>query len=262
MAIYDSIGKQYTRTRVPDPRIVKTIINLLNLPQGSIIADIGAGTGGYTQALANQGFSVYAVEPSSVMRTQAQKHPQVKWFSGYAEALPLPDKSVDAVISILTIHHFSNLEKSFQEMHRIVKSGAILLLTFDIRLAQKIWLYDYFPWLWEDALRFLPLNELTSLIQANTQRSVEAFPLMLPYDLSDLFAAAAWRRPELYLQPEVRAGISSFALADSNVIESGVKSLATDLSSGQWDAKYGEIRSLTEIDVGYRFLRAAIANCT
>ncbi|MDF5732450.1 MAG: hypothetical protein PUP92_31745 [Rhizonema sp. PD38] len=48
MAIYDSIGKQYTKTRIPDPRIVKTIINLLNLPQGSILADIGAGTGGYT----------------------------------------------------------------------------------------------------------------------------------------------------------------------------------------------------------------------
>ncbi|MDF5720132.1 MAG: hypothetical protein PUP91_06510 [Rhizonema sp. PD37] len=58
----------------------------------------------------------------------------------------------------------------------------------------------------------------------------------------------------MYLQPEVRAGISSFALANPNVVESGVKSLAVDLSSGQWDAKYGEIYSLTEIDLGYRFL--------
>ncbi len=258
MPIYDSIGQQYTKTRVPDLRIVNTLINLLNQPKNSIIADIGAGTGGYNRAIANQGYSIYAIEPSSVMRSQAVEHPQVKWFTGYAEALPLPDKSVDALISILAIHHFSNLEKAFCEMHRVVKSGAIVLLTFDIRLSQSMWLYDYFPWLWEDALKFLPLNEQIEIIQSHTQRYIEAFPLMLPYDLSDLFAAAAWRRPELYLQPEVRAGISSFALADANLVEQGLKSLAADLSNGQWDVKYGDIRNVAEIDVGYRFLRATI----
>ncbi|MBD2213232.1 class I SAM-dependent methyltransferase [Nostoc linckia FACHB-104] len=260
MPIYDSIGQQYTTTRIPDYRIVQKIIDLLNLPPGSLIADIGAGTGGYSQALANRGFSVYAVEPSSVMRQQALEHPQVQWFNGYAEALPLADKSVDGVISILTIHHFSNLDKAFQEMHRIIRDGPIILLSFDIRFAQRIWLYDYFPWMWEDALKFLPLHEIISLIEQNTQRRIEVIPLMLPYDLSDLFAAAAWRRPELYLQAEVRAGISSFALGNADLIASGVKSLAADLSSGEWDAKYGDIRQVTEIDAGYRFFKAKIVN--
>lgn len=114
MSVYDSIGQQYTKTRIPDFRIVHKILELLNLPQSSIIGDIGAGSGGYAQALANQGFSVYAVEPSFVMRTQASEHPQVKWFTGYAEDIPLANKSVDAVISTLTIHHFSDLEKAFQ----------------------------------------------------------------------------------------------------------------------------------------------------
>ncbi|MBD2567933.1 class I SAM-dependent methyltransferase [Anabaena lutea] len=256
MPIYDSIGKNYSTSRIPDTRIAKKLIDLLNLPQGSIIADIGAGTGGYSQLIANQGFSVYAVEPSSVMRIQAIQHPQIKWFTGYAEALPLADKSVDAVISILTIHHFSDLAKAFQEMQRVVKDGAIILLTFDIRLAQKIWIYDYFPCLWEEALKFLPLNEIANLIQVNTQRNVEAFPLMLTHDLSDLFAAAAWRRPEMYLKPEVRAGISAFAFYDQNLIEQGVQKLMNDLSNGEWDKKYGEILNLQEVDIGYRFLRA------
>ncbi|MEH2204800.1 MAG: class I SAM-dependent methyltransferase [Nostoc sp.] len=260
MSIYNSIGQQYSKTRVPDIRIVNKIIDLLNLAKGSIIADIGAGTGGYSLALANKGFFVNAVEPSVVMQKQAVEHQQIKWFTCYAENLPLPDQSVDAVVSILAIHHFSHLAKAFQEMHRIIRDGAIILLTFDIRLAQKIWLYDYFPFLWEDGLRFLPLNKQVNLIQSNTKRRVEAMPLLLPYDLSDLFAAAGWRRPELYLQAEVRAGISSFALANQDLVEQGVKLLAADLSSGEWSKKYSDIHNLTEIDIGYRLIRATLDN--
>ncbi|RCJ33602.1 MerR family transcriptional regulator [Nostoc punctiforme NIES-2108] len=260
MSIYNSIGQQYSKTRVPDIRIVNKLIDLLNLPKGSIIADIGAGTGGYSLALANKGFIVNAVEPSVVMQKQAVEHQQIKWFTGYAENLPLLDNSVDGIVSILAIHHFSHLEKAFQEMHRIIRDGAIILLTFDIRLAQKIWLYDYFPFLWEDALRFLPLNEQVNLIQSNTKRRVEAIPLLLPYDLFDLFAAAGWRRPELYLQAEVRAGISSFALANQDLVEQGVKLLAANLSSGEWSKKYGDIHNLTEIDIGYSFIRVTLDN--
>ncbi|QMS86429.1 class I SAM-dependent methyltransferase (plasmid) [Nostoc edaphicum CCNP1411] len=260
MSIYNSIGQQYSKTRIPDIRIVNQLIDLLNLPKGSIIADIGAGTGGYSLALANRGFLVNAIEPSLIMQQQAVKHPQVKWFTGYAENLPLPDKSVDGVVSILAIHHFTHLEKAFQEMQRIIRDGAIILLSFDIRFAQKIWLYDYFPFLWEDALRFLPLNEQINLIQRSTKRRVEAIPLLLPYDLSDLFAAAAWRRPELYLQPEVRAGISSFALGNQDLINKGLQLLAADLSSGEWVNKYGDVRNLMEIDLGYRFIRATLNN--
>lgn len=260
MPIYNSIGQQYSKSRITDQRIVNTLVNLLNLPKDSIIADIGAGTGGYSLALANQGFLVKAIEPSVVMQKQAKEHPQIKWFTGYAENLPLPDKSVDGVISILAIHHFAHLEKAFQEMQRVIRDGTIVLLSFDIRFAKKIWLYDYFPFLWEDALRFLPLNEQINLIHTNTKRRVEAIPLLLPYDLSDLFAAAAWRRPELYLQPEVRAGISSFALANQDLINKGLQLLATDLSSGNWVKQYGDIQNLTEIDLGYRFIRATLDN--
>ncbi|ACC80952.1 class I SAM-dependent methyltransferase [Nostoc punctiforme] len=260
MSIYNSIGLHYSKTRVPDIRIVNKIIDLLNLPKNSIIADIGAGTGGYSLALANKGFLVNAIEPSLVMQKQAVEHPQVKWFTGYAENLPLLDNSVDTVVSILAIHHFSHLPKAFQEMHRIIKNGAIILLTFDIRLAQKIWLYDYFPFLWEDALQFLPLNEQINLIQINTKRRVEAIPLLLPYDLSDLFAAAGWRRPELYLQAEVRAGISSLALANQDLVDQGVKLLTADLSSEKWRKQYGDIHNLTEIDIGYRFIHTTLNN--
>ena len=64
----------------------------------------------------------------------------------------------------------------------------------------------------------------------------------------------------LYLQAEVRAGISSFALANQDLIDEGVQLLTADLITGEWVNKYGDIRNLTEIDLGYRFLRATLNN--
>ncbi len=259
MSIYNSIGKLYSKSRIPDSRIVNLLLNLLSLPQGSIIADIGAGTGGYSRAIANQGFFVYAVEPSSVMRSQATEHPKVQWVNGYAENIPMPTSSVDGIISLLALHHFSNLEMAIREMNRVAKTGALVFLTFDPRLGEKLWLADYFPVYREYDFRiFPPLNDVVELIQNNTHRTVEVSTLMLPHDLTDMFAAAGWRRPEIYLNPEVRANISAFAVADESAIEKGVKLLKEDLESGYWADKYGEIRNFQAIDAGYRFLCARV----
>lgn len=238
-----------------DSRIVDSLLYLLALDTGSIVADIGAGTGGYSRAIANQGFVVYAVEPSQVMRSQAIPHPQVQWIDGFAEAIPLANHSVDAAFCILAMHHFSDLESALREINRVTKkNNRFIFLTFDPKFRNKFWLDDYFPFIKEyDNRLFPPLDNVVALIQATTKRKVEVSTLMLPPDLSDMFLAAGWRRPEIYLNSEVRAGISAFALADSQLVE-GVKLLQNDLISGEWEAKYGEIRQLKEIDVGYRFL--------
>jgi ubiquinone/menaquinone biosynthesis C-methylase UbiE len=262
MPIYDVIGQSYSKSRLPDLRIVDCLLNLLALETGSIVADIGAGTGGYSRAIADRGFLVYAVEPSQVMRKQAISHTQVQWLAGYAEAIPLSDSSVDAAFSILAMHHFSDLESALKEINRVTKkNGAIVFLTFDPRVDKNFWLYDYFPFIREYDERFFPpLENIVTLIEQFTQRIVKVSTLMLPPNLSDMFLAAAWRQPEIYLNSDIRAGMSAFTLAESSVVEKGVKLLEADLNSGEWDAKYGEIRQLKEIDVGYRFLWASVAN--
>ncbi|MDB4438068.1 methyltransferase domain-containing protein [bacterium] len=68
--------------------------------RGARILDIGAGTGNYFFALAEQGFTVVALEPSTVMSDQASDHSQVTWITGSAERLPIETSSFDAAILI------------------------------------------------------------------------------------------------------------------------------------------------------------------
>ena len=255
---YDTIGLSYTKTRQADPRITDALVDLLDLPPNSVIADIGAGTGNYTCALAERGFQVQAVEPSAVMRGQAKTHPRVQWHEGVAEQLPLPDNSVQGCVSTLTLHHFTDLHLALREMRRVAGNGPLVFLTYDYRQIKPLWLADYFPTLWIDAVHSLPpLEEIASEVRAGTGRSVEIIPFLMPFDLVDLFLAAGWQRPDIYLDPAVRAGMSIFAVGDKTEIEAGLARLRADLDDGTWDKQYGGLRELMEIDAGYRFLHVA-----
>jgi SAM-dependent methyltransferase len=107
-------------------------------------------TGNYTNALADCGYSISAIEPSSVMRAQAAPHQNVQWLAGSAKTIPLGEGKVDAVISTLAIHHFSDLRQALREMERVADMGPLILFTFDCTVIEKTWQADYFPMLWEE----------------------------------------------------------------------------------------------------------------
>lgn len=256
MPLYDRIGKTYRSTRIPDRRIAQALLDGLALEPGSTIADIGAGTGSYSNLLADQGYEVIAVEPSVTMREQAQPYPRVTWLAGCAEQIPLVDGSVNGVMSQLSLHHFQDRELAFQEMHRIVGDGPLVFFTFDVRHCEPFWLFDYFPVLKTDALQLPPLEEVCDQLQATTARTTTIQPFPLPSDLTDCFAAACWQRPERYLEPEIQAGISSFAKQGAGSVASGLQALEKDLETGQWEKHWGEVRDRSEFDGGYRIICA------
>lgn len=196
MASYDRIGHGYSRTRRSDPRIVEEITALLSLPVGSRIVDVGAGTGNYSNALAAAGYSVVAVEPSAAMRTQAPAHPSVIWRAGFAEALPLEDGEVQAAICIMAFHHFSNHRQALREMRRASGGGPVLLLTFEPRNLARLWLDDYFPDIsLGDEELFPAIESVAAMMEEETGLRATIKPFPLPFDLLDLFAAAALGSP-------------------------------------------------------------------
>jgi hypothetical protein len=78
----------------------------------------------------------------------------------------------------------------------------------------------------------------------------------IPHDCQDGFLGAFWQRPEAYLDPAVRDGISAFAQIGSDQVQRGVARLAHDLRSGRWEAQHGSLRERESLDLGYRLVVA------
>lgn len=252
-ANYDSIGTTYNTTRRADARIVDRIVALLDLPQGSRILDVGAGTGSYTKELAERGYKMTALEPSSVMRSQASSGFLCEWVEGVAESLPFSDDAFDGAILILCIHHFTDMAAAFSEIRRVVPSGPIVIFSYDPNAVETPWLFEYFP-AFRDQIRqsFPSMEAIANCLKNGESISASFFPL--PHDLADGFAGAAWRYPERYLDKDFRDGTSAFRQLDDAFCRQGLNALQQDLESGVWDARFGAIRSLREYDHGYTFI--------
>jgi ubiquinone/menaquinone biosynthesis C-methylase UbiE len=253
---YDEIGKGYNFYRKADVRVLKMLIELLGLPVGSLVADIGAGTGNYTNGLAGYGYKMKAIEPSGEMRNQALFSENVEYIAGSAESIPLADNSVDGVVSTLAIHHFPSMIDAAGEMKRICPNGPVVLFTNDPRQGEEFWFQDYFPEIYQWLFKaYSPVEELADLVAAvgKWSKSVHRFPL--PHDFSDFNMRSGWNRPELYLDPNVRRCMSGFALASKSEVETGVERLCSDLESGRWDEKYGALRKRDSCDLGFVFLK-------
>jgi ubiquinone/menaquinone biosynthesis C-methylase UbiE len=254
-SIYDIIGDSYNKNRTADERTLKIIIELLNLPAGKLIVDIGAGTGNYANALANLGYMLFAVEPSEIMREQAVPNGNVAWIAGLAESLPLHDASMDGAVIVLALHHFSNIRNAAKEVARVCPGGPLVVLTMDPRESEEFWFYDYFPEIAQHVLESFPqLNEVLDIFSGIKNWSTQVIKFPLPHDFADKNMCAGWNRPEIYLDPMMRQNTSGFALASKPVVQRGITLLENDLQSGKWDKLNGYLRRKDSFDAGFRFL--------
>ncbi|MGW0709983.1 methyltransferase domain-containing protein [Streptomyces sp. NPDC002643] len=245
MATYDSLGVTYARTRRPDPRIAAQIHSALG--GVSEVVNVGAGAGSYETSR-----TVVAVEPSQVM--VAQRPPgSAPAVRAVAERLPLGDGTADAAMALLTVHHWTDLAAGIAELRRVARRR-VVVLTWDQRIFRdRFWLVrDYLPQAAAfDDTRAVPTERLAELLGGARQEVVR-----VPHDCVDGFAAAYWRRPDAYLDPGVRAGISLLAQPDEATIAPGLARLAEDLATGRWHTRYADLLTLDTVDVGYRLLVA------
>ena len=77
-------------------------------------------------------------------------------------------------------------------------------------------------------------------------------PIPVPWDWTDGFLAAYWRRPDAYLEPDIRAAASGIARLPDAVVERAVQQLREDLNRGLWHTQHCDLLELPALDVGYR----------
>ena len=127
----------YNRYRPSYPEaLYQYLEEALGLRPEHTIADIGAGTGFASNWFACNGNPTYAVEPDMEMRQAAawnyQSYPNYHVLAGTAEDTPLPDHSIDFVISGQAFDWFKQKEAA-KEIRRILKPGGYVLLVWNER---------------------------------------------------------------------------------------------------------------------------------
>jgi SAM-dependent methyltransferase len=242
---YQTIGLGYSDHRRPDPRIADLIDNALGGAQ--TVINVGAGTGSYEP----RDRQVTAVEPSTVMIEQRPPG-SAPVIQGYAESLPLPDKSFEAAMAILTIHHWNDAAAGLAELRRVANRQVVL--TWDPAVTARFWLVEqYLPEIAEADTGLAALD----LIQAHLGHGgtpLTVVPVPVPADCTDGFLGAYWQRPYSYLDLRIRAAISAPANLDQETVERAVRHLATDLATGRWHEHHRHLLGAGTIDLGYRLV--------
>lgn len=229
---YNRHGPKYANQRRTDPRIARYVHEALG-PAASVL-NVGAGAGSYEPT----DRYVLSLEPSGAMRAQRPAS-LVPAIIGAAEALPFDDQSIDAVMAMVTIHHWNDIKKGLQEIKRVARQRAVVM-TFDGDALDTFWNVAYFREVVEmERLRYPKMDWIIETLGGNC--TVAAIPI--PQDCVDGFQEAFYGRPEAFLDPAVRRAQSAWGFVSPAEQEASVQRLADDLRSGAWDRKYGHLRT-------------------
>jgi ubiquinone/menaquinone biosynthesis C-methylase UbiE len=135
-AAYESARPGY-----PDEALA-TLARELPIVAGTSVCDLAAGTGKLTRRLVELGAEVVAVEPVDGMREQAHATvPGVEVVDGTAEAIPLPDASVD-VVTVAQAFHWFDADPALAEIARVLKPGGGLAILWNERDERTAWVAE------------------------------------------------------------------------------------------------------------------------
>lgn len=138
---FEHAPKPYEIGRPPyPPEAIERLVRELGIEDGKRVLDLAAGTGKLTRLLVPTGAFVVAVEPVEAMRAALTRSlPEVQALAGTAEAIPLPNVSIDAVAVGQAFHWFDG-DAALQEIHRVLRPGGRLGLIWNVKDESVDWI--------------------------------------------------------------------------------------------------------------------------
>ena len=131
---FDALAVEYERGRPGWPAAALDAMTArLGLDASSTVLDLAAGTGKLTRLLVPRFGTVVSVEPLDAMRAVLERVvPGVPALAGTAEAIPLDDASVDAVVVAEAFHWF-DADRAVAEMARVLRPGGGVAVLYNRR---------------------------------------------------------------------------------------------------------------------------------
>ena len=236
-ATYNRIGRGYNDTRSADPFILDQVLKLLSPVPGKNYLDIGCGTGNYTIEIHKRQIKLAGMDPSLLMlETAKSKEPNIEWLKASIENTGLEPNSFDGAIATLTIHHWKNLDQAFSEVNKILQPEApFVLFTSSPAQMESYWLNHYFPIMMRKSIEQMPgIDEIVNKAVIAGLQLEATIPYYVKNDLQDHFLYVGKNNPHLYLDENIRNGISSFSnLAYKQEVLTGLEELNKDIESGR-----------------------------
>jgi ubiquinone/menaquinone biosynthesis C-methylase UbiE len=127
----------------PQMRLLRWYVakRIMSLAQRGQAVDVGCGPGHLVFKLARQapGLHITGIDLSDEVLTQAETYgtragfdERVRFKKGSAQQIPFPDKSLDLVISTLSLHHWTQPTAVLDEVARVLRPGGAFII-FDLR---------------------------------------------------------------------------------------------------------------------------------
>jgi ubiquinone/menaquinone biosynthesis C-methylase UbiE len=106
-------------------------VRLSGMGSGDSVVDVGCGPGVAVRYSTRLGATLTGVDPAPVMlrvaRLLTRSSAKVRYITGAAEQIPLPEGSASVVWSIATVHHWSDIDAGLREVHRVLLPGGRLV---------------------------------------------------------------------------------------------------------------------------------------
>jgi ubiquinone/menaquinone biosynthesis C-methylase UbiE len=122
--------------------LIDICLRLMNQPSGARIADLGCGSGVFTDLMQRRGHKCVGVDLSAkLIGIGRSKYPGVELIEGDVERLPFPSASLDGVLLSGIVHHLPDPSQCAAEVFRVLRPGGRFVAFDPNRMNPFMWLY-------------------------------------------------------------------------------------------------------------------------